>query len=237
MKLHLMKGDCLEVLKSIDTGTVDLIVTDPPYGINYKSNKQLGNTRSGHTETTREGHYFDAIKGDSVLPTAWLPEAYRVLKNDSAIYVFCRWDKWPELFSVVIGSGFKPKNMIVMNKSNHGMGDLKGAYANKHELVMYAVKGRHLLRMPRGRPKDIIDAPVKYSGAKRLHPNEKPVSWLTGFIEESSDEAGVVLDPFMGSGSTGEAALNLSRSFVGVEVEDSYYSIASERLAQFEVLK
>jgi len=214
--------------------SVDLIVTDPPYGIDYKSNRQgidrkISNAREGDIVVREQ--YFEKIKNDDTVPTDWLKEAFRVLKNDSAIYIFCHWTKWAALSAGVEQHGFKIKNMIVLNKSNHGMGDLKGSYAPKHELLLFAVKGKHVLRFP-PRGKDVWDVPIKFTGAHRLHPNEKPLKWMIPAIAASSDANGLVLDPFCGSGSTLEAAKENGRKYLGFDIDIKWVEIASKRLGE-----
>lgn len=235
-KITLYNGDYIDYSHHIIDDTVDLIITDPPYGISYKSNKQYGSTRGSSFVKNREKNYFDEIYGDDPKNFTnnheeFFKYSYNKLKNNSAIYVFCHWKHWSKLENLAINSGFKVKNMIVINKSNHGMGDVRGQYAPKHELVMYAVKGKHTLNNEElGRGKDVIEGKVLYSGAKRLHPNEKPVSWIDPFLLRSSKVGDTILDPFMGSGSTGQSCINNHRNFIGIEINSNYYNIAVERL-------
>lgn len=105
------------------------------------------------------------------------------------------------------------------------MGDLKGSYAPKYEMIIFAHKGRKLLNG--FRYADIIKA--SRTGNKN-HPTEKPVDLLETFIKNSSDENAVVFDGFMGSGSTGVACVNLKRNFIGMEIEEKYFKIAKERI-------
>ena len=139
--------DCVELMREIPEGAVDLIVTDPPYGISYKSNRQGVDRKISISERrdilVRES-YFPKIQNDGEVYLDWLPEAFRVLKDGSALYVFCHWTKWSLLSDAVLFAGFHIKNMIILNKSNHGMGDLKGSYAPKYELLLFATKGRHI---------------------------------------------------------------------------------------------
>jgi site-specific DNA-methyltransferase (adenine-specific) len=230
--IFIKQGDCLEIIKNIPDNKIDMIITDPPYGINYKSNLQTGNRRSGKQTIVRENNYFQEIQNDSEIPLLWIKESYRVLKDNSAIYIFLHWSKWSILEKAVLEAGFNVKNMIVINKSNHGMGDLQGDYAPKHELLLFATKGRHVLNRIGGRKKNVFDLPVKYSGAKHYHPNEKPTSWITPFILESSNIGQIILDPFMGSASTGIACIENNRKFVGYELDENYFEIGKERLIQ-----
>jgi site-specific DNA-methyltransferase (adenine-specific) len=231
---NLWNDDCINVFPTLADGSMDLIVSDPPYGINYRSNRQqvdrLKSVKENQSVNVRP-HYFSTIENDNGM-FCWLVEAYRVLKEGSAIYVFCHWTKWSELERHTQEAGFDIKNMIVLNKSNHGMGDLKGQYAPKHELLMFACKGRHVCRWRTGRQQDVWNVPVVFSGSHRHHPNEKPISWLTPAILNSSDEGQLILDPFMGAGSTGIAAVKSKRHFVGIELDKTYYESALIRISE-----
>lgn len=227
--LHDNANSCL---KNMQDESVDLIITDIPYGISYKSNSQNLDRRKGHTIVKEREEYFERIVGDDTIPLKWLTSAYRILKNNSAIYIFCHWSKWHLLYSYVEDAGFTCKNMIILNKSNHGTGDLKGQYAPKHELLLFATKGRHILFFPEKRGSDIWDAPVKFSGSKRYHPNEKPLSWIEPCVFHSSKEGDLVLDPFAGSGSTGVAAKRYGRSYCLIDIDEKYVEIMKKRLSK-----
>lgn len=229
-KIDLRFGDCLDLLKELPDNSIDMVYTDIPYGINFKSHKQNHDTRTGKTVKIERNEYFQEINNDdNIPPIEWLKESHRVLKNGTAIYICVHWETFGELKAQVVECGFVPKNMIVLNKSNHGMGDLKGQYAPKHELILFAAKDRHILNFP-PRMNDVWDVPVKFSGARRLHPNEKPVQWIIPAIENSTKIGGVVLDPFMGSGSTGDACLRTGRCFIGFDNDCQYFKIACQRL-------
>ena len=231
----LYQADCAHLLQWLPDASIDLIVTDPPYGIHYRSNRQrVDRKKSVHGEGSIvvRKHYFEEIENDGVSDFEWLKDAYRVSKDGSAIYVFAHWSKWPQLTAMAEIAGFSVKNMIVLNKSNHGMGDLKGSYAPRHELILYATKGRHELRFPTGREDDIWSVPVKFSGSRKFHPNEKPLNWITPAVANSSDAGQTILDPFMGSGTTGIVAVNMDRKFIGCEKDAEYYGISVDRIDQ-----
>lgn len=216
---QIIEGDCNQILSTFDSECIDLIVTDIPYGINYKSNSQNLDRRTGISIIKNRPEYFKQIANDDEIPIEWLSDAYRVLKDNTAIYIFCHWSKWHILYPAVEEVGFNIKNMVVINKSNHGMGDLSGQYAPKHELLLFATKGKHVLDFEDKRMRDVWDAPVKYSGSKRWHSCEKSISWVTPCISNSSKEKGIVLDPFAGSGTTGCAAKLLNRNYVMVDID------------------
>ena len=212
--ITLLQGDCLELMKGIPDNSIDLVVTDPPYGINFKSNHRK--------------EKYQTIENDNALE--WIDEfvanAHRILKENTAVYCFCSWHNI-DVFKTAFENKFKIKNIIVWEKNNTSMGDLKGSYAPKYELVIFAHKGRRLLNG--FRYADVIKA--KRTGNK-YHPTEKPVDLLEIFLKESSMENDVVFDPFMGSGSTGVACINTGRKFIGMELDKHYFDVAVNRIGE-----
>lgn len=210
--VDLRLGDCLELMKDIPDGSVDLVLTDPPYGMNFQSNY-------------REKKY-SKIENDTCLDwlDAFLQECWRVLKPNSAIYLFCSWHK-VDVFKKAAEKLFKIKNILIWEKNNTSMGDLKGSYSPKYEMIIFAHKGRRVLngfRYP-----DVLTA--KRTGNK-LHPTQKPVELLEIFVNSSSNDGETVLDTFMGSGSTGVACVNTNRNFIGIELDEGYFEIAKRRI-------
>ena len=217
MSYKLYQGDCLEIMGGIKDKSVDLIVTDPPYLMNYQSNRRKKEDR------------FDKIKNDKgnyMLIQDYLEECHRIMKDNTAIYCFCSWHNI-DFFKNEFEKHFKLKNILVWNKNNHGTGDLKGSYAPKHEFILFGHKGRTLLREKR--IADVIDCP-KISSNKLTHPTEKPQDLLEIFIRQSSDVGSIIFDGFMGTGSCGIAAKKLNRNFIGIELDEKYFNIAKDRL-------
>ena len=210
-------GDCLNYMKKIPSESIDLIVTDPPYLINYQSSRRIKKEK------------FEKIKNDvnsQQLICDYFEECNRILKNNTAIYCFCSWHHI-DFFKQEFEKHFKLKNIIVWNKNNHGSGDLKGAYAPKHELILFGHKGRTLLREKR--ISDVIEC-EKINSSNLTHPTEKPTKLIEIFIKQSSDINDIVFDGFMGSGSTGVACINTNRKFIGCELDENYFKITEQRL-------
>ena len=214
MEYKLYQGDCLEVMDKLikQNVKVDAIITDPPYGMDYRSNYRK--------------EKYEKISNDNDLSFLddFFQKCDKLLKDDTHIYCFCSWHHIDK-FKIAFEKYFTLKNIIVWEKNNTSMGDLKGSYAPKHEFVLFGHKGRRLRngkRLP-----DVLQA--NRTGNK-LHPTQKPISLLQIFIEQSSDENEIILDPFMGSGSTGVAVLNTNRKFIGIELDEKYFNIAKDRL-------
>jgi len=215
---YIKLGDCLELMKEIPDESIDLVVTDPPYAMNFISNYRK--------------EKYKAIQNDNSLD--WLEDfvthLYRIMKNNTAVYCFCSWHNI-ETFKTAFSKVFKVKNVIIWEKNNTSMGDLKGSYAPKYEMVIFAHKGRRLLNG--FRYADVIRA--KRTGNKN-HPTEKPLELLELFIENSSNVGDVVLDCFMGSGSTCVASINTGRHYIGYELEPKYFEIANKRIEEAKMI-
>ena len=209
---RLIKGDCLELLKQIPDKSVDLILTDPPYGIDYQSNKRKSK--------------FRKIQNDTSINPLFLDECKRILKDTGAFYCFTRWDVYPVWFEQ-IGQRFKIKNCIVWFKRGGGLGDLKKGYMYNHEFIVYCAQPKHKLN---GKRRNDVFEFAKDAPSKYLHPTQKPTNLLEEIIIRSTDEGGTVLDCFMGSGSTGVAAMNTGRKFIGIEMDEKYFEIAKRRI-------
>jgi site-specific DNA-methyltransferase (adenine-specific) len=212
-ELHL--GDCLELMKALPSGSVDTIITDPPYGARRPSAWRLADEQ------------FAEIQNNDRAYIEWLSEAFRVLVDGGAAYVFTCWDKLEEWRQAMTMAGFRIRSCVVWDKAIHGLGDLKTCWGPQHELILFGAKGRHELRSPR--PKDVIRVQRVNSGDLE-HPYQKPVQLMEHFIRASSDKGQMVLDCFMGSGSTGLAAQALERNFIGMELNADYFAIAQRRI-------
>lgn len=218
--MNLVNDDCISVMQDmVDNHVfVDLIVTDPPYLMNYKTSHRKN----------KEHDFCSPILNDDnpVLISEFIRLSYDLLKDDGAFYCFCN-SNHVDFFKQEIEKYFKLKNILIWVKNNWTAGDLKGAYAKKTEFIIYAVKGRHILN---GRRDSDVLQFNRVAGKSQLHQNQKPVDLLEYLISKSSNTDDVVFDPFMGSGSTGVACLNLNRDFIGVELNKDYFKIAEDRI-------
>ena len=214
-QIKLIHGDCLEVMKNIPDNSIDLIVTDPPYLINYKSNWCMSKQILGDSE-------YDLIKNS-------IKEMYRVLKNNSAAYIFCSPKKVDYFIRYCQSAGFVIKNSIVWVKNNWTSGDLKAQYGQQHEIILLLNKGRKYINGKRLTDVWFFD---RVAFQNQYHQNEKPVKLLEQCIIKHSDEGDIILDPFMGSASTGIACFNTGRQFIGIEKDAKYYEIAMQRMKE-----
>ena len=208
----------MEGMERIPDGSVDLIVTDPPYLINYKT---------GHRKD--KAHRFnDVILNDDneQLITDYVKECYRILKEDSAMYLFCSSHK-VDFFKRELEKEFSIKNMIIWVKNNHTAGDLESAFGRKYEIVFLVNKGQR--KFNGERLTDIWEFP-RVSGDGQLHQNQKPIELIKRCIVKHSNVGDVVFDGFMGSGTTAAAALDTNRNYIGFELDEYYFNVAEKRI-------
>lgn len=202
----LINGDCLNVLPKLPAQSVDFVLTDPPYLVNYKD-------RSGRS-------IANDVQDD------WLDPAFsaivRVMRPDSLCVSFYGWTRIDRFMGAWRRAGLRPVGHLVFAKPYVSNARFVGY---RHESAFLLAKGNPPL--PSDPPPDVL--PWKYSG-NALHPTQKPVSSLVPLIKAFCPEGGVVLDPFAGSGSTCVAAMECGRHFVGVELDASYYGAAYKRL-------
>ena len=208
--------DCLEGMKRISDGSVDLIVTDPPYLINY----------SRHVK----GHRFEnKILNDNnpELISKYIKECYRILKNNSAMYMFTS-HKTVDFFKQELeNTGFNVKNMIIWDKQRQGMGDTSTVFGFQYELIFFVSKGQPKIRGKR--LSDIWSFP-KVVGRNQVHQNQKPIELIERCVTKHSNEGDVVFDGFMGSGTTAIACINTNRNYIGFELDEEYYKASIERI-------
>jgi len=210
------QGDCLEVMKGIPDKSIDSIIVDPPYGIDFQSARRTDKTQ-----------WKPKIINDKTPFTAWTDEAFRILKDDSGLLCFTRWDTEQQFRDALTKSGFKCKQQIIWDKVVHGMGDLKGDFASQHENIIFATKGRFIFKGKR--PKSIFRF-QRVTSDKLVHPNEKPIELLEALVNAITIENDLVLDCFAGTGTTGVACRNLNRNFIGIEISEEYVKIIKDRL-------
>ncbi len=218
-KPQLIKGFAEVEMKKIPDESVDLIILDPPYGIEFNTN-----FRKEESETIGEIS-LDNEKIFETFPDV-IRECYRVLKNNTAIYVFSRWDTTGR-FIAILSKYFNIKNRLNWVKNNWSMGDLNGSYAMQCEDIIFAVKGRYILN--EGRDPDYLPYP-RVSNQSLFHSHQKPIELLNFLIGKSSKRGEIVLDCYAGSGSTIISAVNLGRESIGIELNDKYMNIINERL-------
>lgn len=213
--------DVAALLRSLPEGSVDLLITDPAYE-SLEKHRAKGTTTRLKVSDASSNEWFEIFKNER------FPElfeaAYRALAKDSHLYVFCD----PETAFVIKpmgeAAGFKFWKPLVWDKMQIGMGY---HYRARYEFILFFEKGKRRLN-DLGMP-DVFNEKRVRNG----YPTEKPVPLLAKLVLQSSQPGQVVCDPFMGSGSTGEAALLHGRFFIGGDLSEKAVMLSNERFARW----
>jgi site-specific DNA-methyltransferase (adenine-specific) len=230
----LWRGEAWEVLRGMDSGSVDALVTDPPYssgGLHKgaRSAKPVSkylNSNCQHLYADFEGDNRDG-RSFSYWMTLWLTESYRVLKPGAVAAVFSDWRQLPSTTDAFQAAGFTWRGIVVWDKTQGSRPQL-GRFRAQAEYVIWGSKGE----MPKCDTLKVHPGVFQHfpKAKDKQHIAGKPVALmrdLIGIVPEGS----IVLDPFAGSGSTGVAALETGRKFIGVEMSEHYFEIMRSRLA------
>lgn len=209
--ITIFNGDCLEVLPALPAESVDFVCTDPPYGVAFRG---------------RFDRKHEPIAGDEEL--TWLEpvfrEVWRLMKPDSLCVSFYGWPHsgiWMNAWKAV---GFRPVSHFCLVLSSLGL----GRYSRSRHLTAFLLAKGH----PAPPEKAIADALDCQREDNPLHPNQKPLAAITQLLLTYAPDDGLVLDPFLGSGTTARAAKNIGLSAIGVEIDQDYCRKAAERMAQ-----
>lgn len=218
-------NDCLTVMKNIPDGFIDLIVTDPPYPVTKKG--CAGNTGGMmKTKKTMQGKIFTHNDIDC---EKYAPEFYRILKDGSHCYVMSNHVNLIKMLNTFTNAGFHFIKCLIWDKGNKLMGRF---YMSQFEYILFFRKGKGV-KINNCGTSDILSVPnkkTKNDDGKNLHDTEKPIGLMKILIDNSSQENGIVLDPFMGIGTTGIACMKSNRKFIGIEIDDTYFKIAKNRI-------
>jgi len=252
------KGDCCKILnEKILDNSINLIFADPPYNLSGNSLNLKNNTTGGAFYKVNEKwdtfNYSDYIEFTS----EWIKACNNKLKDNGSIYISCTQHNIGEIIIEAKKIGLKLNNILTWFKINAMPNITKRTYTHSTEFVCWFVKGKNWVfnydavkefnpnKTKAGDNKqmrdflDFIELPIvqgkeriRGEDGRALHPTQKPERLLELIILASSKEKDIVLDPFFGTGTTGFIANKLNRKWIGIENNDDYYKIASERLSK-----
>jgi len=254
MKLNtIYQDDCVKILnEKIDEKSVDLIFADPPYNLSGNGLKWEGNKTGGDWYMVNEE--WDKMSAPEYMQFTrnWISACHKVLKDNGSIYISCTYHNLAEVMIVLKQLDFKINNVIVWQKTNAMPNMTKRVFTHSTEFIVWAVKGKKWIfnytELKKINPETQKDGAFKQmrdvwslplvQGKERLHgkdgralhPTQKSEEMLKRIIVASSNKGGLVLDPFLGSGTTAVVAKKLGRSWIGVEKSTKYVEIAKERL-------
>jgi len=215
-------GDCLKVMREFPNKSVDLLLTDPPYNISQKNN----------FSTMKRYHKYQGIdfgewdKGFDI--TGWIPYAFPLLRQSANIVIFTSWLSLGKVAEEITRLGGQPKRPIVLYKQNPVPANRDRLFVNAFEFAIWAVVGKGWV-FNRQRKYEVPMFPVTI-GRGVSHPTQKPLAAIEWLVTVLSESKSLVLDPFLGSGTTAIACEKLGRRWVGIEIEEKYCEIAKKRL-------
>lgn len=208
----------MEILPTLATNSVDLIVTDPPYMVNVNTN--INGKANPWADMVNASFWF----------SAWMSQCYRILKQDGALWSFMNWKSLPIYMKSSLDLSWGIDSVLIWDKEWIGPGGTKGLRPS-YEMVALLPKEKFSIS-DRGIP-DIKRC--KWSSYKpNGHPAEKPEKLMKWIVEISTDN-NTILDPFMGSGTTGVACVQTGRNFIGIEIEPKYYETAEKRIKEAQM--
>lgn len=217
--------DCLEGMQRIPDGSVDCVITDPPYRVTAKG---CSGTMSGYW-TSKESNSGKIFKYNDIEIENYLPKLYRVLKEGTHCYIMCNHLNLPHFIDVINTSEFKFIKCLIWDKQTKICGKY---YMGQFEYIIMLRKGKDRTINNCG-TSDILSVPNKKTkgvDGNNIHNCEKPIELMRILIQNSSDEGEIILDPFMGSGTTAIAAIRTKRNFIGFELQKEYFDMAEKRI-------
>lgn len=234
MQNEVFLGDCLEIIKQIESNSVDLVLTDPPYNISRESNFKKNSTNKKYNNISLDFGIWDQSEID--LDTLF-GEIKRVLKKNGTLIIF--YDIWKSYKIKFYAEkwGFKQPRVGQWVKTNPVPINSKNNYlSNSIEFFFTFVKG--------GSPtfkssydNGIYQYPLCHGRERTIHPTQKPLRLLEDLIDKHSNENDLILDPFAGSGTTGIASINKSRRYIMIEKDTVYFEVIKSRIEQNKIKK
>lgn len=233
--MQLYNGDCLEVMKNISDSSIDLIITDPPYNLG-----KFMEDRDTNLVKMRD-NFFGAAGWDNLSYEQWklamesfFLESARVLKKGSSMIVFMSLIRIETMIEIAQKYGFYYKTTGIWHKLNPMPRNMNLHFVNSTEAWLYfTYKTRTGTFNNEGKLlHDFIETSLTVGTEKKYgkHPTQKPIALMDSLIPVLSNEGDLILDPFMGTGTTGVSAVKHKRDFIGIELEKSYFDIAQKRI-------
>ena len=229
--IDLRQGDCLEIMKDIPDKSIDLIVTDPPYNVSRPNNfKTLGSASRIGMDFGEWDKGFDITNYIDLFP--------RILKENSNVVIFNAWENLREIKDACEKNNISIKRCLVLNKSNPAPFNKDRMFVNDVEFALWGVYNsknkptKWTFNRVNKLEKCCMNTTVQSS---KMHPTMKDIKIIKHLIELLSNENDVVLDCFMGSGTTGVACKKLNRNFIGIELDEKYFNIAKERIEKISL--
>ena len=225
----LLNEDSKDVIKRMPSNSVDLILTDPPYNIGKHSTGNI--PLPGRTPMNNDVADWDWVDFN---PEEWADEFIRILKPTGNLFIFTSYNQIGRWYNC-LDHKFDTTNFMVWHKTNPAPKIFKAGFLNSCEMIFVCWNKKHTWNfISQAEMHNFLESPIcmrpERLGNPR-HPAQKPISILKKILTIASNQGDIVFDPFMGVGSTGVAALNLGRKFIGVEINEQYFMAAKQRIS------
>lgn len=235
---QIFNNDAIEAMRGLETESIDLILTDPPYGLapHAKSRGGEGPALSFLKNSINTSEWDNLTDTDFAnLMNDFMGESFRLLKKGGAMVVFCSTQKTADVLAATEKAGLYYKTFGVWHKTNPLPRNMKIDFLHSVEMWGYFLKDTKTGTFNgEGKPvHDFVSCPIAAGKERQAgggHIAQKPVKLMEHFVRLLSNPGEVVLDPFMGTGTTGVAALRLGRDFIGVERDEKYFAVSKTRL-------
>ncbi|MDD1716637.1 MAG: site-specific DNA-methyltransferase [Methanoregulaceae archaeon] len=215
------------MIKEVPTETVDLVVTDPPFAIDFRACRNNYNRSGFHV---LEGYREILPEEYGAFTCSWMKETYRVLRPHGSMYVFSGWNRLKDILEGLDQSGFITKNHLIW-KYQFGV-FTKKKYVTSHYHILFVVKDpdHYTFHKVEHYPEDVWMIRREYWKGKKKTPTKLPSDLVRKILSFSSSEGDLVFDPFLGSGTVAIVSREMGRHYLGFEVVEEYYRFAKERL-------
>lgn len=249
-------GDCVKIMNNIiDSDSIDIVYSDPPYNLSGKSLNLINNKTGGAFYKMNEPWDTWEYKEYISFTREWIKSCYKILKVSGSLYISCTFHNIGEIIISAKDQKFRLNNVITWYKTNAMPNITKRVFTHSTEYICWFVKGKrwkfnyeelkrfHPHKTKTGEHKqmrdiiDFIETPI-LQGKERIksdigraaHPTQKPEKLIELILTASSEQGDLVLDPFFGTGTTGVVAKKMNRNWIGIEIDKKYYDIAQKRL-------
>lgn len=243
-----------ELLPKIDSSSIDVVITDPPYGIGYQN-----------TYTKSKRHAVLSGDGEEFSYKTLAEQSYRVLRDNTAIFCFTSWSQYPKHFIELSESGFSMKEPLIGQKRPSSAADIHGTFQCNSDWCMFGHKGKFVFQptkllknsrggvVPSAGRKPVSEYKTRFpscwfgdefpysSECPRTkmkhewdHPTVKGLEFIKWIILLTTKEGDTILDPFMGSGTTAVAAKMLNRNFIGCDISSDFVELGKRRLSELD---
>lgn len=235
---EMWQGDSLELLAKIEPRSVEAVITDPPYGSGgFSTVERMQSSKSKYVNSdSKYQEKLPDIAGDSLMPdhwraqlNDWMRAVARVLVEGGVLLSFIDWRNLSEMHAAVATAGLVPRSVVIWDKGR-GSRPHKGGFRRQSEMICWATRGPM-----RVWSEVYLDGVLKHStiSQNKVHITQKPITLMRELILITPKE-GMIFDPFAGAGTTGVAAIEGGRRFLGIEMVPEYFDVAVRRLREAE---